>query len=107
MEADFFQVTYIFRESNQVANYMANWALPGDFSLTAMTTLDFGCTSLLQADAYGVRIYICTPFVSLHLSSKLCYLTIYLTAHSIFLTFCIALDGCGAAKLGFHDYRTT
>ena len=50
----FYAITHIFREENQVADYMANKALQGDFMWDYNDILDHHVIYLLQADAYGI-----------------------------------------------------
>ena len=51
----FCKITHIFREANQVADYMARLAFQGDFVRNDAREMDFSCNYLLQADAYAIQ----------------------------------------------------
>ena len=51
---DVYEISHIFWEANQVANFMANRSLQGDFTWSYDEILDHHAIYLLQANAHGI-----------------------------------------------------
>ena len=51
------KILHIFRETNQLADYMANAAPKGDFLWCSEADLDSQCKLILYADDYGVHYH--------------------------------------------------